>query len=498
MSSIRKQSILSTIFIYLGFGIGAVNILKLFPDTSYFETAEFGLTRLILDIALVFSTACTLGSVNIALKFLPFYKAYLPKEKNDLPFISILMVVTGCLLFCLILPFFESEILKKFGYRSPLFLDYFHLIYPFTISLALFAVLEAFAWGVNKTVWSNFLKEFLFRLLTTVLIVLFIFKIIPSFTVFVTAYSYIFFLLAAILIFIFYRERLIPLNFRISSVTRRLSGKMLVFGGSFFASALLNIVAKTNDTIIIASQSPGGLVDTAVFVIATYLVTIIDVPQRSVISATATQIAIAWRERDTPRIERLYRKTALNLLIIAIGILAVLLLNTGSLVKFLGDTYAPVTVLIIILGFSRLIDLGTGLNSQILLLSKYWRIDLYTNIAFVAISILLNYFLTKKLGIYGAAWGNLISVFTYNLIRVVYIWKLFKMQPFSKNNALALLIGLGVFLMIFLIPDTGNLYIDIIIRTGIFLFLYGLLIYRFKISKEINELIDMAIARIRK
>jgi hypothetical protein len=41
--------------------------------------------------------------------------------------------------------------------------------------------------------------------------------------------------------------------------------------------------------------------------------------------------------------------------------------------------------LLIILGIGKLIDLGTGLNSQILQLSKYWRIDLFTNMLFVGV-----------------------------------------------------------------------------------------------------------------
>lgn len=497
MSTIRRQSLLSTLFIYLGFAIGAVNILKLFPDTTYFDTAEFGLTRLLLDMALVFSTACTLGSVNIALKFFPFYESYLPKSKNDLPFLTLGLTIVGCSLFVIILPFFESTVLRKFGYRSPLFIDYFYLIYPFTISLALFGILEAFAWGMKKTVLSNFLKEFLFRLLTTVLIFLFISGIIKSFTGFITLYSYLFFVLVLVLLYVFIKSKKFPINFTISKVTRRLAPKIFVFGFSFFLSSLLNIIAKTNDTIIIASQSSGGLIDTAIFVIATYLVTIMDVPQRSVISATAPQIAVAWKERDTRRIDRLYKKSALNLLIAAIGILALLLLNVGDLVKYLGDTYAPIPFLVLILGLARLIDLGTGLNSQILLLSKYWRIDLFTNMFFVFLSILLNYFLTKKLGVIGPAWGNLIAIATFNFIRLLYIWKLFHLQPFSHNNVKALLIGAVAMVLVYFIPDTRNIYLNVFIRSILFIGLYAFAIIYFRISEDIIALVKIVRGKIK-
>jgi O-antigen/teichoic acid export membrane protein len=497
MSSIRKQSIYSSLFIYAGFIIGAINILWLFPDQRYFSTEQFGLTRLLLDVAILFSTACTLGSLNITFKFFPFYQHYLPRAKNDLPAITLLACVVGCLVFILVVPLMETFLLRKFGGRSPLFVNFFYLVYPFTITMAFFILMEAYAWSLHRTVLSNFMKEFLSRLITTILIALFIFGVIRSFDVFVNLYALIYGLLALILFLYFMKKGELPLHFRFSSVTRRLWPRMLVFGLSFFLSAMLNILAKTNDTIIIASQSPGGLVDTAVFVIATYMVTLMDVPQRSLISAATAQISVAWKEKDMEKIGRLYRKTALNLLIAAIGILGLLLLNARSLVEFLGPTYQPVPYLLLVLGFARLIDLGTGLNSQILVLSKYWKVDLLTNLLFVGVSILLNYLLTVRIGVMGPAWGGLIAIIIFNALRFTFLWKLFKLQPFTIHNLKALLLGAVIFLPIYFIPGTGNLYADVIIRSVLFTILFAGGIFYFRISEDMNAALRSAWMRMR-
>jgi O-antigen/teichoic acid export membrane protein len=498
MSSIRKQSLYSSLFIYAGFVLGAVNILWLFPNQRYFSTEEFGLTRLLLDVAILFSTACTLGSLNVTFKFFPFYQHYLPKEKNDLPFLTLITTAIGCLLFVLVVPLLEPFLLRKFGGRSPLFLDYFYLVYPFTIAMAAFSLMEAYAWSLHRTILSNFLKEFLSRLITTVLILLLMAGIISSFRVFVNLYAVIYGLMAILLFAYFRYRRELPLHADISPVTRRLWPKMLVFGFSFFLSAMLNILAKTNDTIIIASQSRGGLVDTAVFVIATYLVTLMDVPQRSLISAATAQISVAWKEKDMEKIGRLYRKTALNLLIAAIGILGLLLVNAGSLVEFLGETYAPVPLLLVLLGFARLIDLGTGLNSQILVLSKYWKVDLVTNVLYVAVSILLNYLLTVRIGVMGPAWGGLIAVVLFNALRFGFLWKLYHLQPFTIRNLQALALGLGAFLAVYVIPATGNLYANVVIRSALFTTLFAGGIGYFRISPDLNDAFVSVMERIRR
>ena len=347
MGIVRKQSILSSIYIYIGFVIGAVNILILFP--RYFTTEQIGLTRILLDVAMMFSTVCTLGSIATVLKFYPVYKTHLPREKNDLPALSIVLCTIGCLLLLIAVPLLKPWILRKFGARSPLFIDYFDLIYPFTITLTFFSLFEAYAWSLKKTVLSNALKEFAFRLLTSVLIVLFIVGWI-SFPQFIGLYSWIFLIPVLIFLYSIIRQKELPLNFSASRLTRRIRGKLFSFGGFLFAGAILNIVARTNDTIILASQSTGGLSDAAVFTIATYLVTVMEVPQRSLVSITTPFISEGWRSRNFEKIERLYKKTALNLLIAGLAIFGVVLLNMNDIVRFLGPAYAALTGIVLVSG----------------------------------------------------------------------------------------------------------------------------------------------------
>lgn len=492
MGVVRKQSILSSIFTYIGFAIGAINILILFP--KYFTTEQIGLTRILLDVALLFSTVCTLGSIPLTLKFYPFYKRYVPREKNDLPFLTIALCAIGCLLLLIAVPWMKPWILRKFGARSPLFIDYFDLIYPFTITLTFFSLFEAYAWSLKKTVLSNALKEFAFRLLTTILILLFIAGVL-SFSQFIHLYAWVFLVPVLIFVYAITRVKELPLNFQWSTLTQRIKGKLFSFGGFLFAGAILNIVARTNDTIILASQSSGGLSDAAVFTIATYLVTVMEVPQRSLVSITTPFIAEAWSKRNLSQIDRLYKKTALNLLIAGLAIFAVVMLNINDIVQFLGPYYSALTGIVLISGIAKLIDLSTGLNTQILLLSKYWKLDFFTNMFLVALCIPLNYWLTKKYNIMGPAYGNLIALGLFNGIRFLFIYRLFKFQPFTLSNLKALAIAIVVFAAVWWIPVTNNVFINIIIKSALFMTVYGWLILRFKVSADISELFDIVKSR---
>ena len=198
MATIRKQSLYSSIFIYLGFAIGAFNVLYLFP--KYFTPEQFGLTRIVMDIAMIFSTVITAGVLPIIYKFSPFYKSHLPKEKNDLPSIVFIYVTIACAIFLIALPSLKPLILRKFGKNSPLLLDYFHLVIPFTISLSIFSALESLAWIIKKAVLTNFLRELTFRLITMVLILCWAWGMIKHYDIFISLYTNIFFISIFILI----------------------------------------------------------------------------------------------------------------------------------------------------------------------------------------------------------------------------------------------------------------------------------------------------------
>jgi O-antigen/teichoic acid export membrane protein len=496
MTTIRRQSIFSLFFIYAGFLIGALNVLYLFP--KYFTPEQFGLTRLLLEVSLLLSTLCAAGMVPVSIKFFPFHKQYLQGRKNDLLFITLTVTGVAVLLLMVAMPMLKPMIIRKFGYRSPLFVEYFELLYPLTIGMTFFSLFEGFAWILRKTILSNFLKEFLFRALTTLLIFAWVFGFIPGFPGFVKLFSLTYLPPLIILMFYVMKSGSFPLHMQVSPVTRRLGKKMAGFGLAFFASSTLNALAKTNDSIIIASQSANGLVDTAVFNIATYLITLMEVPQRSLTSAATPQIALAWKDRNMERLKSIYRKTALNLMVIGMGLISLILLNIGELVEMLGPVYAPIANLILILGAAKIIDMGTGMNSQILMLSKHWKIDLFSNMLFVVISLALNYVLTKKLGVMGPAWGGLIAIIFFNVLRFTAIWKIYGLQPFTWRHVSVILLALTSLGLCLLIPSTGNWYLDIIIPTIVFAGLYGYAVIRFKVSQDINELVSLALKRFSK
>jgi len=470
MGIIQKQGIRSSYFIFLGFLIGAVNLLVLFP--MFFSKNDQGLVRAMIDIGATLSVFCTLGTLPVVYKFFPFYNHYLGSTKNELPFLTLLINLLGFGILMVIGWYNKDFIIRKLG-KSPSLGYYFSYIYPYTFFLLLFYWLEAFAWGLHKGVMTNFLRETAIRVLTTILIILFGLHWI-NLTQFIALFSCIYLLPMLYLLFNLIQSTQWSFNsFQLSGVTKRLKGRMISFALFVFAGQFFNLLARTNDTFMIVGLK--GLSDASIFAIATYVSAILEIPQRSLTSISIPILAKSWKEKDFENIKNIYHKSVSNLLAVGLLLFGLIWLNIQNLVSFLnwvshkqGGGYDALVNLAFIMGLAKLVDLATGVNAQIIGTSNYWKFDFFTNVMFVIVSIPLNYYLIKHYDLTGLAYSNLIAYTLYNSVRFGFLYKKFNLQPYSWKHGFFLLLSIGLMLLVHQIPAPQNFVLNIAIQSIVY------------------------------
>jgi O-antigen/teichoic acid export membrane protein len=494
MGIIQKQSIRSTISISIGFAIGAFNLLVL--QTHILSTEELGLTRLISELGITMATLCTLGSLPVVYKFFPFYKDHLSPEKNDLTFITITVCFVGFIVMCLGGYALRGIIVQKFSSRSPLFVQYSWLIYPFCLFYLLYLWLESFGWSFKKGATSNLLRELVPRLLFTLSIILLFLRVI-NLLQFLILFSLSYLLPAAILFYVLRKTGEFNFNTTLSKLTIRLKSKMINFGLFIFGAQFLNLLSRTADTFIISSKAERGLTDTAVFTIATYVVTLMEIPQRSITAISIPVLAESWKNKNMKSISNIYTKSVANLLIIGLSMFCLVLVNVHNLVFFLGKDYKGIEWVIFFLGLSKLIDLGTGANAQIISTSNYWKVDFTITVIFTLIALPLNYILIAHYGLMGAAYATLIAICFYNAMRFGFLWLKFGLQPYTWKDILAFVYAAIATLAGYYIPEASNIFVDTALRTIVFCGLFFPAVYFTGISAEVNQLIKKYVLLIK-
>ena len=489
MGSIRKQTIISSILVYIGFFIGFINTFLYTTKSGPFTPEQFGLTRLFFDYAQNMFAFGALGVIPVIYKFYPYYKDNLDEDKIDLMSWALISSFAGLLLIVFLGWYFEPHFVHMYTEKSKLVVDYYFWMIPFAVGMLFFSVLEGFSWALHKSVFSNFLKETLFRIVTSLLILLYYTRVI-NFTTFVHLFSFQFLLVFIVLLLYLIRSGKLHFPLVISRVTKKFWKKMLGMQALTFGGTCIASVAATIDVFFIA-----GFLDlktVGVFVFAQYAANLIQVPQRSIQAVSAGVLSRAWKDKDYTEITRIYQRSCINLLLLSLFIFGNLWLNIsqGISVFHLQKIYSDGLSAMFVLGMVRIIDAGTGLNALVINTSTFWRFDFYSGIVLLAFRLPLTYFLIKNYGIIGSAFAELAAYSVYNFIRFEFLRRKFNMQPFTLKTVYSLSLGLFAYLICFFVFQSVTGWLGLFLRGFSFSAIMIAGIFYWKLTPDAGQLFN--------
>jgi O-antigen/teichoic acid export membrane protein len=229
------------------------------------------------------------------------------------------------------------------------------------------------------------------------------------------------------------------------------------------------------------------LKQTGIYGIAFYFGTIIIIPARSIYRITSSIVAEAFRHNRLEEIRELYIKTCNTQMAIGLLLFIGICSNVDNIMGIMPPEYAAGKNVIIIISLGYLFDMVTGINQIIIGNSKYYKYDTYSLIIVVGLVILANYILIPIYGISGSAMASAITMGFYNLLRWLFIYYKFNMQPYNKNTIKLLIIAVVAFLPGLLIPAMNNLVLDIAVRSSIVGGIFLLLILKTEATPDLNK-----------
>ncbi|MDR3712456.1 MAG: polysaccharide biosynthesis C-terminal domain-containing protein [Puia sp.] len=487
MSTIRRQSIISSGIVYFGFALGFLNTYLFAREKGGFTPAQYGLTGLFIAIGNIMYSFASLGMQPIIGKFYPYYKDHLPAKKNDLMTWALLISVLGSIGTIVLGVFCKSLVIRKFGAHSPDVVTYYYWIFPFGVGLTLYFVLEAYTWQLKKAVLTNYLREVQFRLFTTVLILLSFAGLLTRFDIFIRIYSFTYLLTVAILFTYLRVTHQLYFSFSISRVTKRLYSKILSMAILVWSGGLTVTISLFFSVIVIAAVVPQGLDFAGIYTLGQSLASLIQAPQRGIISSAMGHLSQAWKDKDYKKIDRIYHRSSINQLIFSTAMFLLIWINfrDAVLTFHLKPTYLQAQNVFLFIGLMRIIDMGTGLNSQILGTSNFWRFDFVTGLILFVLTLPLNYVLTKSIGVTGPAIGDLTSYTVYNGIRYIYLYRKFGMQPFTIKSLYTLLLGAATYLICHILFHSFRGFGWIVLRSLVFITLFAFGTIRLNLSEDV-------------
>ncbi len=494
MGIVIRQSIYSTIISYAGVVIGYINLLYLYP--KFLSLEQVGLFRTIQDAAILLSPFAQFGLTQSIFRFYPQFV----KEKGDShTFITLMMLLglAGFTIFFIIFKIFETPLLSYFQDNAREIIQYSSWILWLTLILVMMAVMEAFSRSLLKTAVPNLLREIIARLLLSVLVLLY-FNGILTFDQFIIGSVAAYLICLLLLTSYLWQQGEISIETNFSKLDQSKLPELFKYSILSFAGMAGMILIGKIDSMMVSAML--GLASNAIYTTAFYMATVIEIPKRALSQITMPLISKAFEQKNINEVSTLYRKTSINQFIIGSLLLIGVWINLDNIFDLMpkGENYELGKWVVIIIGFGKLMDMLFGPSSEIIVLSKYYRFNIILIVMLAAIVIISNNILIPRYGIEGAAWGSAFALITFNVIKFIFIYVKFGIQPFEWGTVKVLGIALITLLVNSILFKSGHVFVDIAFRSIVVTLVFATLIVWSKASEDANGIFRRMISALKK
>ena len=465
MRKIAFQSIQTTLFSYVGVVLGYINVLWLYPYAL--DSTQLGIFRTIQDLGLLLVPFAQLGLGHGITRYFP----KLEQNQSALLTFSLLFSFLGFGFVSLFFFGFKEEIVSLFASNSPEVINFLSIVLFISLFSVWNSILDAFARSYVKVGIPTFFREVFLRLLTSVLVALYLLKWIDFDQVMQGLVLVYGLSMLGVTIYMVWLG-VFKFDFSWSRFPRGFKSSLLKYSLlTFLATAASTLILKI-DSVMISSML--SLEANAIYSIAFYMALVIELPRRAISQVAMPLIADHFAQQRIQEINLLYRQLSNRQLYICLLLFALIWANIDSIYHFVPnrEIYQTGKWVVLIIALGKLVDVAFSLNSEILVFSAYYRFNLILTVSMSVLLIATNYLLIPLLGIEGAATGSAAIMLAYNLVKYGYLkWRL-NLDPFSLETLKILGVGILTVASLYLSPAFSNPLFSIVstslLVTGVF------------------------------
>jgi O-antigen/teichoic acid export membrane protein len=492
MGVIKRQGFKFSIISFIGVGIGIFSTLFIYPKAL----EMVGLFRSLYDASILATIIVLLGSPTAAVRFFP---KYVDNKTGNKGFLSWLLLVTGAgfILFLLLFPFLNKLMLQFiFDDKNKIYEDFIIYIIPLTLFLAVTSLLSRYISNFRRIVIPSIFENIFIKITLPLIVLLFlggwidvkgvVIGVVLSFGLGMTG---MFIYLYSLGQWKLGRPAIIHDKKGLKEYSK--------FSWYSIMSGIGSQVAFRIDGLMVAAiiqfQASG------LYSIAWAVSDVIGKPMRALSAISGPMIAQYIEKNDMVELRSLYRKSSLNMTIIGLG----LFLLIWTVLPYIFDIMPNTEVMqqgkyaVFFLGLAQVWDMMTGVNQDIIIYSKYYRFNLFLTLFLAGMNIIANLILIPKYGMTGAAIATCLSFFVFNLAKYIFIFIKFGMQPLSALLLPVMAFGIAAWLICSWLPAMESSVITLIYKGGLFCLLYGIAIWKFHISEDINQWIVVAMGKVK-
>ena len=467
MSVVARQSFKYSIIGYLGFLLGTVSAIFIFP----FDMVFYGKLRFVLSATLMLVPFVVFGLSYSNVYF--FGKAKEEGKHQNLFSLSLVGVGINFLIF--LLGFFAFfYIFSSFQEDSELW-DMKRLILPMVLVMSLSAVFNRYISNFKRIVVPNIFENIFPKLANLGAFCLFFFLGTSE------KISYGFFLgvfVLGLIGYVLYTNKLekIAPDFSTDFIKKdKLWKEILNYSFYGFLGNLGSFLALNISNYMIGEKL--SFEENGIYSTVFSVVQLISIPSMGLYNISAPIISKHFADDTIKELDVYYKKTSLSLFFLGLVLFSCIAVGYPYLTDFMpksGKLLLEAQPLVWVIGFALLFELATGFNSHIISMSKYYRFNIYVMLFLAVLTTSLNFYFINKtsLGILGISISYAVSLTIFNLTKIAFNYYQFKVSPFTIEMLYSVILATLAISVAIVLPNFSNSFLNLVYKPALVLIIF--------------------------
>ncbi|MCB9064063.1 MAG: oligosaccharide flippase family protein [Chitinophagales bacterium] len=486
MGIVFRQSIKTSIVTLAGAVLGALITII---STYVLSKTELGLYTNIIYAGAIIQLIVMMGTGNAIAIYTQKYDVNDEKRKALLTF-GMLVTIAFAIIFSVLYFAFKEPIIALFKAEDQILIREYYFLVPVLVFIwSALSIFEHYLIVHVKIAVSAFVREVLLRLFNLVLLGCVFYGLLTVNT----------FLYASVLVYIIPLVALAIISSKTPGFgfTRNLkvfswkeykdiinfSWYHLLIMASFY---IMNYI----DALMLGPLDQTGMESVGVYRTAVFIAAVMFMPFKAMSSSSLPILNEAVINKDHYKVNDLFSRAGVNILIVGIGLFVLIAMNLDNAVAILAEGYESVKPLVLILMLGRLVDMATGLNNELISISRYYKFNFRASALLLIMVFVLDRMYIPIYGIYGAAWVATISLAAFNIAKMIFLYRKMNLHPFTKGSLYVVLAGAAAAVPGFLLPNLGNPFLDATVRSLAIIVCYVGMLLWLKPSNDLVTYLD--------
>lgn len=484
MGVIQRQGIKHSIVNFTGLIIGTASTIFIYTQREAVEA--YGLVQYLLGVGIIAYPLFSLSANTVAIRFFPIFQDKSKGHHGILPLL-ILLCFAGWGFSTAVATLFWDSIESTLASGSPLLQKYLWMALPMALFYTLAVVLSTYCINFKRIVVPSILIDFSLKLFLPVQMIAIWQGWISIPTALWLLLLHYFLMMTGMVI---YLKQLGEWHWRpqLSFLTPALRADIARYAAFGVVTGFALLLATKADTLLVGSLTT--IKGTGIYAIALNIAAAVEIPGKSLYGASASFVARYLADENWTEMRALYQKVSINLLAAGLLIFGCIWVSAGQLYALMPNSaeISQGKFVLLFLCIAKLVDMGCGLNNQLVYYSKFYRYSIFSLSVLAVANISFNLWLIPLMGLTGAAIATLLSITCYNLFNLFLVWRKFHIQPFTRNTAMVAGLSLIAITGVWFLPATGVNLLDIALRSGSYALIFAMLVLHFRVSPDVNQL----------